>query len=101
MARLCELTKRSVGVNFSEMKLKTQIKKLRLLAETMDPFATLDKKHIKLLKELEIPHDSDPFQLTNLLLKRLEDALEQQMLEELSTQAPSPSNRSSNHDRIT
>jgi hypothetical protein len=98
---LCELTNGSVGVNFSEMKLQTQIKKLRQLAESLDPFAPLEKKHLKMLKELGIAHEGDPFALTNQLLKRLEDALEQQMLEELSAQSPSPSNRSSNHDRIS
>lgn len=83
------------------MKLQTQIKKLRLLAESLDPFAPMDKKHVKLLKELGIPNEGDPFRLTNLLLKRLEDALEQQMLEELSLKGAPPSNPSSNHDRIS
>lgn len=58
------------------ISLEQKILKLKDVADQIDPYAPLTLSMQLSLKELSIEITSDPFRLTNQILKTMEDALE-------------------------
>ena len=58
--------------------LEKQIEFLHTLCQELDPYAPLEEKTKESLKKLKIdPDNKDPFALTNQLIVRMENALEE------------------------
>lgn len=60
-------------------KLDRRLALLKELAQEIDPFRPLEPSDKQKLKKAGINHFDDPFSLTNQLLKKLEDGLEERL----------------------
>ena len=58
-------------------QLKSRAQTLRRLCEDLDPYSPLTKEEKGLLESLGVFDYNDPFQLTNELIMRMEDTLEE------------------------
>ncbi len=58
-------------------QLKSRAQTLRRLCEDLDPYSPLTHKEKELLESLGVFDYNDPFQLTNELIMRMEDTLEE------------------------
>lgn len=67
---------------FSNQELTTFIEKLNSICQHLDPYHPLSDKDSLALLELGIAKHDDPFELTNNLVKMLEDAIEEKMSRE-------------------
>lgn len=61
--------------NIDSKRLEKSVKELNELCRNLDPFGPIDSKMKKKLKKFGLDKEKDPFVLTNLLIKNLEDAL--------------------------
>jgi hypothetical protein len=73
-------------LDISQLKLRAQT--LRKLCEDLDPYSPLTLDEIKLLESLGVYDYNDPFQLTNELIMRMEDTLEEILKRETESTAP-------------
>lgn len=62
-------------LDISQLKSRAQL--LRQLCEDLDPYSPLTKEERDLLESLGVYNYNDPFQLTNELIMRMEDTLEE------------------------
>lgn len=62
-------------LNISQLKSRAQT--LRRLCEDLDPYSPLSKEEQELLESLGVYSYNDPFQLTNELIMKMEDTLEE------------------------
>lgn len=64
-------------LDISQLKSRAQL--LRELCENLDPYSPLTREERNLLESLGVYDYEDPFQLTNELIMRMEDTLEEIM----------------------
>ena len=62
---------------FDDQNLESFITQLKSLCDNMDPFAPIEEEERERLHDLGLTQLEDPYQLTNLMLKNMEDALEE------------------------
>lgn len=72
-------------LDISQLKSRAQL--LRELCENLDPYAPLTKEERDLLESLGVYNYEDPFQLTNELIMKMEDTLEEILTRESSEAA--------------
>ena len=58
-------------------QLKSRAQTLRRLCEDLDPYSPMTKEDLDLLESLGVYSHHDPFQLTNELIMKMEDTLEE------------------------
>jgi len=58
-------------------QLKSRAQTLRRLCEDLDPYSPMTKEDLDLLESLGVYGHNDPFQLTNELIMKMEDTLEE------------------------
>ena len=67
-----------ISKNLKRIKsLEKTIQELSILCKDLDPYATISKEHIKLLKKHKITDTKNPFTITNKLLLMIEDSIEE------------------------
>lgn len=70
-------------------KMKNDIEFLKKMAQTIDPFDPESRNQFyQELKELGLDTIDDPFQLTNALIKLIEDSIEKTEIEESHASPP-------------
>jgi len=65
-------------------QLKSRAQLLRELCENLDPYSPLTNEERDLLESLGVYNYEDPFQLTNELIMKMEDTLEEILTRENS-----------------
>lgn len=58
-------------------QLKSRAQTLRRLCEDLDPYSPMTKEDLDTLESLGVYSHNDPFQLTNELIMKMEDTLEE------------------------
>jgi hypothetical protein len=69
--------------NWSNEDLIKNIERLKYLCDHLDPYSPLDENFKTELSYFKIDNYRDPFDLTNKLLKLMEDSLEEQQTRKL------------------